>query len=134
MKSVNSEPTLVLLSHARKEAHCQTSAEQSPRKIIPDELSRRLWGTIVDNRYTLGKSRMRPTLWGTPSRKRQKILSSQNIYNCSSLDENQLACLWNKTLDWSSESNLQWIILIKSSFKSYFAVQVQNTDTIVLWF
>ena len=66
--------------------------------------------------------------------KDKKILSSQNINNCSSLDENQLACLWNKTLDWSSESNLQWIVLINSSFKSYFAVQVQNTDTIVLWF
>ena len=106
---MNSEPTLVLLSHARKEAHCQTSAEQSPRKIIPDELSRRLWGTIVDNRYTLVKSRMRPTVRGTPSRKRQNHhqKSSQNIHNCSSLDENQLACLWNKTLDWSSESNLQ---------------------------
>ena len=78
-------------------------------------------------------------VWDRPYEERRpekdkKILSSQNIYNCSSLDENQLACLWNKTLDWSSESNLQWIVLINSSFKSYFAVQVQNTDTIVLWF
>ena len=46
----------------RGKSHSQTSAQQSPRKIIPDELSRRLWGTIVDNRYTLGKSRMRPTV------------------------------------------------------------------------